>query len=150
MVMFVGACAAPQNLYSEGGGPSAAHLTPVRIADGFLPEDRARIVAAVADWNATSTGNQLNVVTGGPAGGGTWTVAPQNNAVLASAEDWGIRPIAVRRPSSDGGGSIVVDVSRLGPRDLRDVMMNEFAAVAGAGNGALDAGSSSIGTPAAR
>jgi hypothetical protein len=136
-LLFTGGCA-PQYLLSEGTNPSATSSPAVgqplalHVSAGFTPDEQARIAAAVGAWNQGHSGANMVVAPGtyGTAQPGTWTVVKPNPAELARTDEWQVRPIAVTRRFPNGGGLIIVDVNRLGARDLRDVVAQEIAVAA--------------------
>jgi hypothetical protein len=137
-LLLMAGCA-PQYLLSEGTNPSATSSNGVsqplalHVSAGFTADERARIAAAVGAWNqGPHSGPNMVLAPGtyGTAQPGTWTIVKPNPAQLAQTDEWQVRPIAVTQRSPSGGGLIIVDVNRLGDRDLRDVVVQQIQTAA--------------------
>ena len=138
-LFLVGGCAQPQYLLTERIDQPATTepytrngVVPQRVSlhigNGFSPAEQAKIIAAVAQWNQSGAVRfDVDAQTYGSAEPGVWSIMKPDPNVYAASDVWRVEPIAVTRRFATSGGSIVVNVDRLGSRDLRGVIVKELA-----------------------
>lgn len=146
---LLGGCAQPQYLLSELPPTVARPANPngvvrphvaLRIGNGFAAGDEAKIIAAVGDWNRNGAVRfDIAPQTYSDAEPGAWTILKPDPLVLAETDEWRVEPVAVTRRFSSGGGSIVVNVNRLGARDLRGIIVQQLRVASGGDDPAVSA-----------
>lgn len=119
---------------------TTTELIPVRIAGPFEPDDRAKILRAVAEWNRALNGFvRFDILPDrAPAVAGKSQTTPW---MIVAVEDHPGRPasglataLARTYGDPDGGGMITVYVDRLGRSDLSGVVMHELGHALGLGH----------------
>jgi hypothetical protein len=134
-LLLLAGCAPTEHLLSERIDPAAlapppgARAVSLHIGNGFTPDEQRTIVAAVRDLNQgpyRGVGIAVAPRTYNAPEPGSWTVVKANASELATTDRWQVHPVAQTRPLAGGGGVIVVDVNRLGPRDLRQEIAHEL------------------------
>lgn len=125
--------ARPATYTAHPASATAIRVIPVRLGEGFSPEQRSQIIQAVTEWNRVLNGfGRLQIVgesTPETTAPGTWFVRQAKGAAPV-ASSHSLQTLAYTQPTGRGG-TVLVYTEQLRSFDLARVMRHEFGHVLG-------------------